>query len=344
MLSTDSPHVIRRPDGSWYVRGDRNWHPDIADTALRKAKTNPIALKDWELVHLEGYEAGAGERAAAARARAQDAQAAAEAARARAYEQAYDEAVSAALASGAVLERVQKWIKHVVDLAREDPPIPITWMTFDSRARALSEGEANARTCEIVTPAIVTLSDYTTALHELFHLRLPSARGKGIDFEVAAWEAARLRALEWNEIATEGMGVALATYLEHEAKQKPPDLAAIVRGEAFLKRWNVPPLKMKTSAIVHKDAPPIAGPDVSALQAQLDAAIERVKALEARPVGLRFVGVWQRGVTFQKDDGTVHHGSTWAAVRETNREPGTPDSGWILIAKRGRDAREKETK
>lgn len=50
-------------------------------------------------------------------------------------------------------------------------------------------------------------------------------------------------------------------------------------------------------------------------------------------------GVW-REVSFEKGDSVTWAGSSWIAQRETSAKPDTPDSGWRLAVKRGRDGKE----
>jgi hypothetical protein len=71
-----------------------------------------------------------------------------------------------------------------------------------------------------------------------------------------------------------------------------------------------------------------------------------VKALEARVAALeeskfRFLGAWSEGLQARAGNAVAHDGSTWIAVESTTKRPGTDNSGWILAAKRGRDARSR---
>jgi hypothetical protein len=47
-------------------------------------------------------------------------------------------------------------------------------------------------------------------------------------------------------------------------------------------------------------------------------------------------GIYARGLT------TTYDGSLWLSERDTDRQPGTIDSGWKLITKRGRDGRDRK--
>lgn len=70
--------------------------------------------------------------------------------------------------------------------------------------------------------------------------------------------------------------------------------------------------------------------------ATLEAAIEELKA---RPPGLDYRGVW-RGGEYKRGMAATFGGSLFIAQTDTDRRPGTADSGWILAVKRGRDLRE----
>ena len=50
-------------------------------------------------------------------------------------------------------------------------------------------------------------------------------------------------------------------------------------------------------------------------------------------------GIWQASSAYDVGDGVTFKGSYWIAEAETNARPGTPDSGWRLAVKRGRDGR-----
>jgi hypothetical protein len=68
---------------------------------------------------------------------------------------------------------------------------------------------------------------------------------------------------------------------------------------------------------------------------------ERIKALEDRPAGLQYQGVWKRGASYAKHNGVSHQGSVWVARKNyPTAEPGEPNSGWILAVKRGRDGKD----
>lgn len=59
----------------------------------------------------------------------------------------------------------------------------------------------------------------------------------------------------------------------------------------------------------------------------------RIKALEAQT--LTYGGIWGDGEAHAKNTLCTRSGSLWLAERDTTRQPGTPDSGWKLIVKRG---------
>ena len=63
----------------------------------------------------------------------------------------------------------------------------------------------------------------------------------------------------------------------------------------------------------------------------------RIRELEAR----EWCGVWQEGKAYSKNAIITHDGSAWLATREfPEGKPGTANSGFKLIVKRGRDGRD----
>lgn len=51
-------------------------------------------------------------------------------------------------------------------------------------------------------------------------------------------------------------------------------------------------------------------------------------------------GVFKQGETYSAGDTVTWGGSLWIAQRETDAKPDTPDSGWRLSVKRGRDGKD----
>ena len=67
---------------------------------------------------------------------------------------------------------------------------------------------------------------------------------------------------------------------------------------------------------------------VRPLVAEIKQLRERIGALEARPVGLRYVGVWRRGESYHAQDVCTHGGAAWVApFGDTGDEPGSPRLG-----------------
>lgn len=52
-------------------------------------------------------------------------------------------------------------------------------------------------------------------------------------------------------------------------------------------------------------------------------------------------GVWSDGKTYVKGDCCTWGGSLWICQRETSAKPDSPDSGWRLAVKKGRDGKDK---
>jgi hypothetical protein len=68
---------------------------------------------------------------------------------------------------------------------------------------------------------------------------------------------------------------------------------------------------------------------------------ERIKALEDRPAGVEYKGVYRKGCSYSRNQATSHQGSLWIAVKDyPEKEPGEPSSGWRLAVKKGRDGKD----
>lgn len=50
-------------------------------------------------------------------------------------------------------------------------------------------------------------------------------------------------------------------------------------------------------------------------------------------------GAWKEG-SYRKGDMVVWGGSLWTAMKETNAKPDSPDSGWMIAARKGRDGKD----
>lgn len=71
------------------------------------------------------------------------------------------------------------------------------------------------------------------------------------------------------------------------------------------------------------------------LSEKLHRLSERIGDVEAH--GLKYAGVWQRALDYERGDVVTHKGSAWIAVDNVRAEPGST-SGWQLMVKRGRNA------
>jgi hypothetical protein len=70
------------------------------------------------------------------------------------------------------------------------------------------------------------------------------------------------------------------------------------------------------------------------LDTALAALQMRVATLEQRPE-LRYCGTWRQGERYSEGNLVTRAGGLWLAERETDRTPGTENSGWKLIVKEG---------
>ena len=75
------------------------------------------------------------------------------------------------------------------------------------------------------------------------------------------------------------------------------------------------------------------------LKEGLGPIVKRIAALEARPAGLKYVGIWDGSDSYAADEAVTHNGSLWIA-REPSRGVRPGDGrAWQLAVKRGKDAR-----
>ena len=54
----------------------------------------------------------------------------------------------------------------------------------------------------------------------------------------------------------------------------------------------------------------------------------------------KFIGTWSEGLEAKPNCSCTHDGSLWVARETTSKRPGSPNSGWILCAKKGRDGKD----
>src|SRR5262245_7560194 len=77
--------------------------------------------------------------------------------------------------------------------------------------------------------------------------------------------------------------------------------------------------------------------------AQLVAALrqidQRVRALETAPEKGLWAGIWCRGCLYPANVLCTHDGAIFYSLRDTDRQPTTPGSGWQLIHKTRERAR-----
>jgi hypothetical protein len=66
--------------------------------------------------------------------------------------------------------------------------------------------------------------------------------------------------------------------------------------------------------------------------------VKRIAELEEKQ--FRFLGAWSEGLEARAGHAVSHDGSTWIATERTLSKPGTPNSGWTLAAKRGKDGKD----
>jgi hypothetical protein len=74
--------------------------------------------------------------------------------------------------------------------------------------------------------------------------------------------------------------------------------------------------------------------NIKPLAAQIEQQQQRIAALEARPA-VKYYGVHDDGTTYPERAMTTRSGGLWVATRGTTATPGTDDSGWLLVVKKG---------
>jgi hypothetical protein len=96
--------------------------------------------------------------------------------------------------------------------------------------------------------------------------------------------------------------------------------------------------------VTHGDMDSIVRGIVRAVREKLDPLTSRVEALEARPVGVKYCGVWSSTATYAKDEAVTWAGSLWVALgKSTSMKPGDSPGSWQLAAKRGADGKSATT-
>jgi hypothetical protein len=78
----------------------------------------------------------------------------------------------------------------------------------------------------------------------------------------------------------------------------------------------------------------VRGPKISG---RFDSVEARLAALEARP-SLKWGGIYVDGQEYQEAQLVTRSGSLWVSTKATTTTPGSPESDWRLVVKKG-DAR-----
>lgn len=66
--------------------------------------------------------------------------------------------------------------------------------------------------------------------------------------------------------------------------------------------------------------------------------IERLKALEDRPIGASYKGIFEDGATYRAGDLVTRSGALWLVVKDTCLSPAALPTSWKLIVKSGQAA------
>jgi hypothetical protein len=80
------------------------------------------------------------------------------------------------------------------------------------------------------------------------------------------------------------------------------------------------------------------------LESQLALGDARVKALEGRPAGISYEGVWSEGKAYRPGMFVTHSGSVWHSEQPSvSCRPGSDPMFWRLAVKRGQDGKDLRT-
>jgi hypothetical protein len=72
----------------------------------------------------------------------------------------------------------------------------------------------------------------------------------------------------------------------------------------------------------------------------INALLERVEALEQRPIGAVDAGLFELGKVYQRGDGITFDGGFWVAQTGTSDAPCDGSTAWRLAVRRGKAGRE----
>ena len=78
------------------------------------------------------------------------------------------------------------------------------------------------------------------------------------------------------------------------------------------------------------------------IESLVNTAVEtRYADIVVRSIADSYQDVFKQGETYSRGAFATWDGSLWLSMRDTKAQPGTQDSGWKLVTKRGRDGRDK---
>ena len=86
------------------------------------------------------------------------------------------------------------------------------------------------------------------------------------------------------------------------------------------------------------DVDAIADTLVGIIVANIKPLEQRIAALETRPA-VKYCGTFEESTGYPEGSMTTRSGGLWVATRATTATPGTDESGWLLVVKKGQAER-----
>jgi hypothetical protein len=92
---------------------------------------------------------------------------------------------------------------------------------------------------------------------------------------------------------------------------------------------------MTTSSNALDEAIRVALAPIVARLSVVETALAELRAQAATAPAVTWAGIWRAHLPYRSGELTTHRGGLWLCTRATSATPGTDDSGWTLVCKRG---------